>query len=222
MDTIRVLIVEDEGILRTTLAELLGREPGLVVVGMAGNGRDGLIESLGQRPDVVLTDLRMPVMDGIELTRELRSRLPETAVVVLTAYDDDDDLFAALKAGAIGYVMKDASVAQIADAIRSVHAGEGFLSSGLVARVIREFSRIDAMRRGQRKLFAQLTKRETEVLELLAGGLRNREIAKRLFLSEKTVRNHVSAILGKLHANDRTEAALIAARHGLGPQPGTD
>jgi DNA-binding NarL/FixJ family response regulator len=218
MDTIRILIVEDEGILRTTLAELLGREPGFAVVGTAGTGRDGLIESLGQRPDVVLTDLRMPVMDGVEMTRELRTRLPETAVVVLTAYDDDDDLFAALKAGAIGYVMKDASVAQIADAIRSVHAGEGFLSSGLVARVIREFSRIDAMRRGQRKLFAQITKRETEVLEHLAGGLRNREIAKRLFLSEKTVRNHVSAILGKLHANDRTEAALIAARHGLGPK----
>jgi len=216
---VRVLIAEDEGLLRATLAELLAREQDVTIVATAGNGRDALIESLAHRPDVVLTDLRMPVMDGIELTREVRTQLPQTAVVVLTAYDDDDNLFAALKAGAIGYVLKDASVPQIAGAIRSAQAGEGFLSAGLVARVVREFTRIDRMARGQRKLFAQLTKRETEVLELLAGGLRNREIAKRLFLSEKTVRNHVSAILGKLHANDRTEAALIAARHGLGPKP---
>ncbi|HEY3246680.1 MAG TPA: response regulator transcription factor [bacterium] len=217
--TIRVLIAEDEGILRSSLAELLARESDLQIIATAGTGRDALIESLAHRPDVMLTDLRMPVMDGIELTRELRSALPGTAIVVLTAFDDDDNLFAALKAGAIAYVLKDASVAQIAAAIRAARAGEGFLSAGLVARVVKEFTRIDRMARGQRKLFAQLTKRETDVLELLAGGLRNRDIAKRLFLSEKTVRNHVSAILGKLHANDRTEAALIAARHGLGQPP---
>lgn len=220
MDKIRVLIAEDEGILRSTLAELLGRESDLEIVGTAGNGRDALIECLGRRPDVVLTDLQMPRMNGIELTREIREQLPQTAVVILTAYDDDDSLFAALKAGALGYVLKDASLGQIAGAIRAARAGEGFLSAALVARVVREFTRIDAMVRGQRTLFAQLTRREAEVLELLAGGLRNRQIAQRLTLSEKTVRNHISAILGKLHANDRTEAALIAARHGLGRGPG--
>lgn len=216
---IRVLIAEDEGILRTTLAELLGRESDVEIVATAGNGRDALIEALAHRPDVVLTDLQMPKMDGIELTREIRAQLSQTGVVILTVFDDDDNLFAALKAGANGYVLKDASLAQIVDAIRAARAGDGFLSPGLVARVVREFTRIDAMARGQRQLFSQLTRREAEVLELLAGGLRNRQIAQRLELAEKTVRNHVSAILGKLHANDRTEAALIAARHGLGRTP---
>ncbi len=216
MSKIRVLIAEDEGILRTTLAELLGRESDVEIVATAGNGRDALIEALAHRPDVILTDLQMPKMNGIELTREVRAQLPQTGVVILTIFDDDDNLFAALKAGANGYVLKDASLAQIVDAIRAARAGDGFLSPGLVARVVREFTRIDAMARGQRQLFSQLTRRETEVLELLASGLRNRQIAQRLELAEKTVRNHVSAILGKLHANDRTEAALIAARHGLG------
>lgn len=219
MSKIRVLVAEDEGILRATLTELLGREPDVEIVAAAGNGRDALIEALAHRPDVVLTDLQMPKMNGIELTREIRAQLSQTAVVILTVFDDDENLFAALKAGAIGYVLKDASLAQIVDAIRAARAGEGFLSAGLVARVVREFTRIDAMARGQRQLFTQLTRREGEVLDLLASGLRNRQIATRLGLAEKTVRNHMSAILGKLHANDRTEAALIGARHGLGRTP---
>lgn len=218
MDSIRVLIAEDEGLLRSTLAELLSREQDIAVAATAPNGREALIEALAHRPQVVLTDLRMPRMDGIALTRALKEKLPESAVVVLTAYDDDENLFAAIKAGAIGYVLKDASIAQIVEAIKAAAAGEGFLSPGLVARVIKEFTRTDRMVRGQRRLFEQLTRRETEVLEQLAAGLPNRRIAQRLFLSEKTVRNHVSAILSKLHANDRTEAALIAARHGLGPR----
>jgi len=219
MSPIRLLIAEDEGILRSTLAELLGREHEFQIAATAPDGRAALIEALGQRPDVILTDLKMPKMDGIELTRRVREELPGTAVVILTAFDDDENLFAALKAGATGYILKDASLEEIAAAVRAAHAGEGVLSAGLVARVIREFTRIDRMAADQRRLFAQLTRREIEVLELLAQGLRNRQIAQRLFLSEKTVRNHISAILGKLHANDRTEAALIAARHGLGRTP---
>jgi len=216
MSPIRLLIAEDEGILRSTLAELLAREDEFQIAATAPDGRAALIEALGQRPDVILTDLKMPKMDGIELTRRIREELPGVAVVILTAFDDDENLFAALKAGATGYILKDASLEEIAAAVRAAHAGEGVLSAGLVARVIREFTRIDRMRQDQRRLFAQLTRREIEVLDLLAQGLRNRQIAQRLFLSEKTVRNHISAILGKLHANDRTEAALIAARHGLG------
>ncbi len=204
--------------MRSTLAELLAREPDIKVVATAPNGRDALIDSLAQRPDVVLTDIGMPRMNGVDLTRHLREQLPETAVVILSVFDDDENVFAALKAGAIGYVLKDASLDQIAAAIRAARAGEGFLSAGLVARVIGEFARSDRVVRGQRELFAQLTRRELEVLEALAGGLANRQIGERLGISEKTVRNHISAILGKLHANDRTEAALIAARHGLGPK----
>jgi DNA-binding NarL/FixJ family response regulator len=218
MEKIRVLIAEDEGLLRSTLAELLGREADLEIVATCPNGREALIDALAHRPHVVLTDLRMPRMDGIELIRHLKAQLPDTAVVVLTAYDDDENLFAAIKSGAIGYVLKDASLAQIVQAITAARGGEGFLSPGLVVRVIREFTRTDRMIRGQKQLFAQLTRRETEVLELLAEGLPNRQIAQRLYLAEKTVRNHVSAILAKLHANDRTEAALIASRHGLGPR----
>ncbi len=221
MEKIRVLIAEDEGLLRSTLAELLARERDIEVVAAAPNGREALIEALAHRPHVVLTDLRMPRMDGLELIGHLREQLPEAAIVVLTAFDDDDSLFAALKTGAIGYVLKDASVPQIVQAIHAVRAGEGFLSAALVARVVREFSRVDRMVRGQKHLFEQLTRRETEVLELLAAGLPNRQIAQRLGISDKTVRNHVSAILGKLQANDRTEAALIAARHGLGPREGS-
>lgn len=205
--------------MRSTLGELLAREPDLQIVALCPDGREALIESLAHRPDVVLTDLRMPKVDGIELTRALREKLPDTSVVILTAFDDDEDLFAALKAGAIGYVLKDASLEQIVQALHAATAGEGYLSPGLVVRVIKEFTRIDQMARGQRTLFAQLTRREREVLELLAGGLRNKDIAARLHLSEKTVRNHVSTILGKLQVNDRTEAALLAVRHGLGPPP---
>jgi len=205
--------------LRNTLGELLAREPDLQIVALCPDGREALIESLAHRPHVVLTDLRMPKVDGIELTRQLKEKLPDIAVVILTAFDDDDNLFAALKAGAIGYVLKDASLEQIVHALHAATAGEGYLSPGLVVRVIKEFTRIDQMARGQRKLFAQLTRREREVLELLAGGHRNKQIAAQLQLSEKTVRNHISTILGKLHVNDRTEAALLAVRHGLGAPP---
>jgi DNA-binding NarL/FixJ family response regulator len=220
MAPVRLVIAEDENLFRTTLAELLSRDPDLQIVASVRDGRAALIESLGQRPDVVLTDLRMPAMDGIELTRRIREQVPGTRIVILTAYDDDDNLFAALKAGAIGYVLKDATPEEVTAAIYAAHQGQGFLSPGLVARVVEEFARTDRLARGQRVLFAQLTRREMEVLELLASGMRNRQIAEKLFLSEKTVRNHISAILGKLHANDRTEAALIAARHGLGPADG--
>jgi DNA-binding NarL/FixJ family response regulator len=143
VEKVRILIAEDEGILRATLAELLGREPDLETVATSPNGRDALIDALAHRPHVVLTDLRMPRMDGIELTRQVREKLPETAVVVLTMLDDDENVFAAIKAGAIGYVLKDSSLAQIVEAIKAAHSGEGFLSAGLVARVIHEFARTD-------------------------------------------------------------------------------
>ncbi len=218
MEQIRILIAEDERVLLEALRDRLSDEPDIEVVAACLNGRDGLIDAMTHRPHVVLTDLRMPRMDGIELARQIREKLPEVAVVVLTAFDDDEDLFAAIKAGAVGYVLKDASPAQIVQALHAARAGEGFLSAGLTARVMKEFGRIDTLIRGQKQIFTQLTRRETEVLELLAAGRTNRQIAQQLTIADKTVRNHVSAILAKLQANDRTEAALIAARHGLGPR----
>lgn len=217
MGTIRVLLAEDQRTLRESLAESLSLQPDLEVVAQAGNGQQALDLARVQRPDVVLTDINMPVMDGITATRRLKEELPETAVVILTIYGDDDNLFNALKAGAVGYILKDASTAEVAEAIRSAHRGEGALPAPLVSRVLKEFGRLSTSLEEHRQVFADLTRREVEVLEMLGAGCRNREIAEKLFITERTVKNHVSAILSKLQVNTRTEAALLATRYGLTP-----
>jgi len=215
MSQIKVMIVEDEALLRTSLAQLLGAEPDFAVVADASNGRQAVGEAELRRPDVVLMDLEMPVMGGVEATRQIKAQLPETAVVVLTHLSDDANLFAAIKAGAISYVLKDAAVKQIAEVVRSASRGEGVIHPSLVPRVLGEFSRLSTKTDRQRAIFQELTRREVEVLELLGQGLRNREIGERLFISERTVKSHVGSILSKLQLNDRTEAALLAAKHGL-------
>jgi DNA-binding NarL/FixJ family response regulator len=213
--TIRILLAEDDSLLRRSLAELLQLEPDFRLVGQAATGAQAVAEAERTRPDVVLMDLQMPQMDGIEATRRLRAAHPETEVVILTKFGDDENVFAAIKAGAIGYLLKDAGLDEIRASIRVAHQKEGSLSPALVARVLKEFGRLSTAARENRALFAELTRREVEVLELLGAGLRNRAIAEKLFLSEKTVRNHVSSILQKLQLNDRTEAALLAQKHGL-------
>ena len=212
---IRLLIAEDETIVRHALAHLLGDEEDLQVVGAVGDGEAAVSLARQFQPDVILMDLGMPKLDGIGAIRQIKQVLPETAIVVLTVHGDDEHLFGAIKAGATGYVLKQAPSVRMTEAIRAAARGECFLSSPLMARVLDEFNRLSRQRQAARGVFAELTRREMEVLELLGQGLRNRQIAERLFLSEKTVKNHISSILAKLHVNDRTEAALLAERHGL-------
>jgi NarL family two-component system response regulator LiaR len=219
MPTIRLLIAEDETLVRYALAQLLAAEPGLTVVGEVPNGEAAVVAAHAEKPDVVLMDINMPKLDGIEATRRLAAELPDCAVVMLTILDDDASLFAAVKAGAKGYVLKDAPPEELLAAVRAAARGEGFLGAALVGRVMEEFARVSRLRAAAKEVFAELTRREMEVLELLGRGMRNREIAAALYLSEKTVKNHISSILAKLHVNDRTEAALLAARHGLAEPP---
>ena len=212
---IRILVAEDDARLRRALVELLRLETNFDVVADAGDGETAY-ERLGVlQPDVLLTDLEMPRLDGIALIRRTLKLLPDTAVVVLTKFGDDERVFGAVKAGAIGYLLKDAELDEIATAVRMAHAGEGFLTPALVARVMAEFARASRTGLANRRRFAELSRREVEVLECLAAGLRNVQIADKLSLGEKTVKSHVGAILKKLHANDRQDAARLAREGGI-------
>jgi DNA-binding NarL/FixJ family response regulator len=215
MAKIRLLIAEDETVVRMALARLLAAETDIEVVEQAANGEIAVDLARRLKPNVVLSDLSMPKMDGITATRQIKQEMPECAIVVLTVHHDDDHLFAAIKAGASGYVLKDAPPEQMVEAIRAAARGEGFIGPSLVGRVLDEFARVGRLRTAAKEVFAELTRREMEVLKLVGNGLRNKDIAERLYLSEKTVKNHISNIFMKLQVNDRTEAALLAARHGL-------
>lgn len=215
MAKIELLIAEDETVVRHALAQLVGAEEDIEVVAQAPNGEAAVVSAREHSPDVILMDINMPKLDGIAAARQIKEELPQCAIVMLTIYDDDENVFEAIKAGAIGYVLKDAPPEQTIEAIRAAARGEGFLHRSLVSRVLDEFSRIGRLRAAAKEVFAELTRREMEVLELLGKGLKNREIAEQLHISQKTVKNHVSSIFFKLQVNDRTEAALLAARHGL-------
>jgi DNA-binding NarL/FixJ family response regulator len=215
METIRLLIAEDERLTREALARLLDMEEDIEVVGRAPNGRVAVELARQLLPDVLLTDIQMPEVNGIEATRRLKQEMPNIGIVILTIYDDDANVFEAIKAGAQGYVLKDSPPEETVAAIRAVARGEALLPPPIAARVVAEFSRISAQRAVDLRVFSELTDREREVLRLIGNGKRNREIAQELFISEKTVKNHVSNILWKLQVNDRTEAALFAARQGL-------
>lgn len=214
---IRILLAEDDDLLRRALAQLFRLEPDFELAAQVGNGLEAVAESERLQPDVVVTDIEMPGLDGIEATRRIKQARPETEIVILTKFGDDDKVFAGLKAGALGYLLKDAGLDEIRAAIRAAHRREGALSPGLVARVLREFGRLAQASEEDRVLFQTLTRREREILDLIGEGLRNRPIADRLFLSEKTVKNHVTNILRKLELNDRTEAALFTRKQGLSP-----
>ncbi|MFN3651858.1 MAG: response regulator [Armatimonadota bacterium] len=212
MDKVRVLIAEDEAMTRELLARLISMEPDIEVVGQAANGKEAVALCRKLLPDVVLTDIKMPEMNGLDATKLIKTEMPSVQVVILTIHHEDTNVFEAIKAGARGYVLKESPPEQTVAAIRAVARGEALLHPSIASRVIAEFSRLSDQHEEDLRLYTQLTDREREVLKLLAQGKRNREIADELFIAEKTVKNHVSNILWKLECNDRTQAALFAAR----------
>jgi DNA-binding NarL/FixJ family response regulator len=213
---VRVLLVDDQALFREALSTLLGVRPEIEVVGEAGDGAAALEQAAALRPDVVLMDLHMPVLDGIAATRRLRVEQPGMRVLALTTFDDDEDVFAALRAGAVGYLLKDVSSDRLVEALLAAACGESVLQPSVAARVVARFAELpeDAPRRPQ-PVVVPLSDRELEVLRLLADGASNREIAAAVFLAEGTVKNHVTNVLAKLGARDRTQAALRARALGL-------
>jgi len=211
MSNIRVAIVDDQTLIREGLASLLALMPGLTVVGKAADGREALTLVAELSPDVVLMDVRMPGMNGVAATREIRARYPHTRVIVLTTFDNDEYVFESLRAGASGYLLKNADPDHLAAAIRAVHAGDSILDPAVTEKVIRRATRPET----EPVLTERLTRREREVLRLMAEGATNAEIAARLCLAEGTVRNHVSRILGKLGARGRAHAVRLAVEWGL-------
>jgi DNA-binding NarL/FixJ family response regulator len=212
----RIVIVDDQALFREGLRTLLSTRPDMDVVGEAGDGDEAvaLVEKL--QPAVVLMDLRMPNSDGIQATARIRERWPDIPVLVLTTFDDDANLFGALRAGAAGYLLKDVSSDTLASAIHAATRGESFLQSTVTGRVVAAFARLMESGGPQAEaLVLPLSPRERGILSLLATGASNKEIADRLCLAEGTVKNHVTNILNKLEVRDRTQAALRARQLGL-------
>jgi len=213
---ISLLIIEDQTLMRHGLKTILELEDGFRVIGEASNGADGVREALRLRPDVILTDVQMPQLSGVEATQAICAAWPQAKVIVLTTFDRDDYVFQSIRAGAMGYLLKDAPADQLISTIRRVHAGDVFIQPEIASRALREMAAgTHAETRRITALPFDLSDREREVLVLLAQGASNREIAEKLFITEGTVKNHVSNILGKLQAENRTQAADIARRYGL-------
>jgi DNA-binding NarL/FixJ family response regulator len=207
----RVLIADDQALFREGLRAVLSAS-GVEVVGEAADGEQALALAIELMPEVVLMDLRMPVLDGVAATRRLRVEQPAVRVIALTTFDDDENVFAALRAGAVGYLLKDVSSARLVEAVLAAARGESVLQPSVAAKVVARFAQLpDAAPEPRRQpLVVPLSDRELEVLRLLAAGRSNREIAVTLFLAEGTVKNHVTNVLAKLGARDRTQAALRA------------
>jgi two-component system, NarL family, response regulator LiaR len=210
-DTIRVLIADDHAVVREGLRGLISSEPGMEVVGEAKDGVETVLKAHALRPDVILVDLVMPRKDGIQAITEIKKNDPAARILVLTSFAEDDKVFPAIKGGALGYLLKDSSPQELLQAIRDVHHGESSLHPAIARKLIRELSQPSDLPLAEEPL----TEREVDVLRLVAQGLSNDEIGERLFISERTVRTHVSNILGKLHLANRTQAALYALREGL-------
>ena len=214
-DSIKILIADDQALFREGLHTLLSVQPEFEVVGEANNGEDVLRFVASQIPDVVLMDLRMPVMDGVSATRLLHKDFPEIKVIVLTTFDDDEDVFEGLRAGAVGYLLKDVPSSKLFEAIRAAAKGEYFLLPSITAKIVSELKRVTSPPVTPVEIVEPLSSRETEILKLVSNGMSNKQIAEALVITEGTVKNHLSNILAKLAAKDRFQAVLIARRIGL-------
>lgn len=210
-DIIKVLIADDHAVVREGLRALIATEPGMEVAGEAEDGIEAVFKARSLQPDVILMDLVMPRKDGLEAISEIKQQNPEARVLVLTSFAEDEMVFPAIKSGALGYLLKDSSPQELLQAIRDVYRGESFLHPTIARKLIRELRQPSDLPPAAEPL----TEREVDVLKLVARGLTNQEIAQKLFVSERTVRTHVSNILGKLHLANRTQAALYALREGL-------
>lgn len=209
----KIIICDDQALVREGLEMLLNLDPDIEVVCTAENGKEAVELAEKYEPDIVLMDLKMPVMNGIEATRAIRTAFPEIKVLVLTTYDHDEWLFDAIRAGASGYLLKDARREDIIDAIKGTCQGKTFIDPKVAGKVLRRTA--DRQIYSPLEITSKLTKREMDVLRLVAKGLSNTDIAEKLHLSKGTIRNYVSAIFVKLQVNDRTQAAILAIQHGL-------
>jgi NarL family two-component system response regulator LiaR len=216
-EAIRVLIADDHAIVRDGIQSLLKTEPQIQVVGEAKTGQEAVLETEKLEPDVVIMDLVMPEMDGVEATRRILAKQPQVRILVLTSFGAEDKLLPAIKAGALGYLLKDSGAEELVGAIRQVHGGASSLHPVVARKLIQELARADE----RAEIQESLTDREQQVLKLLARGMSNQQISQELVISEATVRNHVSNILSKLELESRTQAALYALREGLVSLDGT-
>lgn len=210
---IRVAVVDDQRLFTKGISGLVDMLPGVEAVGVAYNGEEAVALCRKEEPDVVLMDISMPKMDGISATREIKDLLPQTAVIILTGHEEDEHVFEGIKAGAQGYLLKDAELEDLSRAIRTVHAGDTIIAPELAQKMLSTFE--DSGRSGRSELMPPLTDRELEVIRALARGMSDRQIAGALSISEKTVRNHTSNIYRKLHIFDRTQAVIYAVREGV-------
>ena len=217
-ETISLLICDDQEVVRKGLNTIFRYAEGIAVVGLAVDGEDGVAQAIAAKPDVILMDLQMPKLNGIHATRRICTALPQTKIIVLTTFDTDEWVFDAVRAGASGYLLKDATGDEIVTAVRQTHAGNNHLDPKIAGKILAEFNRLTHQKivaKSDDPSLEQLSERELSILRLMAQGKANQEIAEALFLAIGTVKNNISHILAKLHANDRTQAVLTALRRGI-------
>jgi DNA-binding NarL/FixJ family response regulator len=217
-EPIRTMIVDDHALFRRGLEMVLGTEPDIELVGQASDGTEAVEKAAESLPDVVLMDIRMPRSNGIEACRAMKEAAPSAKIVILTISDEEEDLFEAIRAGASGYLLKDIPLDEVADTVRAVHGGQSLINPSMAGKLLTEFATLakrDDEERAQELPAPRLTEREMQVLKLVARGMNNRDIAKELFISENTVKNHVRNILEKLQIHSRMEAVMVAVREKL-------
>ena len=214
-ETLRLLLADDHNVLRQGMAQVLDTQPDIEVVAQADNGKEAVRLVARHRPDIVLLDINMPEMDGVEAAGHITASFPDTGVIILTMYRRDDYVFEAIKAGANGYLLKEVELDELLAAVRSVAQGEAVIDSAIASRVLAEFRRPQPSDEDEEQAEPNLPERDVEILRLLAQGLSNQAIADRLYIAEKTVRNRLSGIFQRLHLENRTQAALYAIQEGI-------